>query len=248
MTGPARAVLSGTDVHLWTASLAGRDGRPAGTDAHERFLSPEERDRAERFHFARDRAQYVLARSLVRRCLSGYADLAPGEWEFESNAYGKPSVHHRLGLDLEFNLSHSHGMCLLGVTRGRAVGVDVERDDTRISLPGLVHRVMSASETEELRRLPAGEWKARFLEAWVFKEAYVKARGRGLSLPLRDVSVLFSGAGGGPRLVLGPSLADRPDRWRYGSVRMPAGFRAAVCVAGRADEPLRFVLREAPPP
>ncbi|MFE5262753.1 4'-phosphopantetheinyl transferase family protein [Streptomyces coelicoflavus] len=243
MTREAHVTLSRTDVHLWIASSAGRDGEPHSLRAHESVLSPEERHRADQFYFAEDRAQFVLARSLLRRCLSEYADVEPDEWEFEFNEYGKPAVHHRLGVDLDFNLSHSRGMCLLGITRERPIGVDVEKRDARISLPDLIHQVMSEPEIEELRRLPARAWKSRFLDVWVFKEAYAKARGQGISLPLQDISFLFPD-GHTPRLVLKPSLADRPDHWLYDFIRVPADFHAAVCIGRRRDEELRFVLRE----
>ncbi|MCF6522339.1 4'-phosphopantetheinyl transferase superfamily protein [Streptomyces sp. JJ36] len=245
MTGESRATLNRTDVHLWIAPSTGPSGEPRRLREYAADLSPEERHRADRFYFLHDRAQFVTARSLLRRCLSQYADIAPSEWEFEFNSFGKPAVHRRLGVDLDFNLSHSRGMCMLGVTRERPIGVDVEKRDARISLPDLLHQVLSEAELEELRHLPARAWKSRFLDVWVFKEAYAKARGQGISLPLRDISFLFAG-GPQPRLTLKPSLGDRPDDWLYDFVRVPADFHAAVCIGRRGDERLRLVLREPP--
>ncbi|WP_328436769.1 4'-phosphopantetheinyl transferase superfamily protein [Streptomyces sp. NBC_00444] len=243
MNRAPHVTLSRTDVHLWIASSVGPDGEPRSLREHEAVLSPEERNRADQFYFMRDRAQFVMARSLLRRCLSQYVDIEPAQWEFEFNKYGKPAVHHRLGVDLDFNLSHSRGMCMLGVTRERPIGVDVEKRDARISLPDLIHQVMSEPEIDELRRLPARAWKSRFLDVWVFKEAYVKARGQGISLPLQDISFLFPD-GRTPELVLKPSLADRPDNWIYDFIKVPADFHAAVCIGRRRSEALTLVIRE----
>ncbi|MEU0102074.1 4'-phosphopantetheinyl transferase superfamily protein [Streptomyces sp. NPDC006267] len=243
MTREPRVTLGRTDVHLWIASSDGPDGEPSSLREHEPVLSAEERNRADQFYFQHDRAQFVMARSLLRRCLSQYVDIEPSAWEFEFNAFGKPAVHHRLGVDLDFNLSHSRGMCMLGVTRERPIGVDVEKRDARISLPDLIHQVMSEPEIEELRRLPARAWKSRFLDVWVFKEAYAKARGQGISLPLQDISFLFPD-GRTPELALKPSLADRPDNWLYDFIKVPADFHAAICIGRRRDEELRLVVRE----
>ncbi|EST38616.1 hypothetical protein N566_06500 [Streptomycetaceae bacterium MP113-05] len=243
MTREPDVTLTRTDVHLWFASSSKDGGERRSLREHESVLSAEERHRADQFYFAEDRAQFVTARSLLRRCLSRYAGIAPSEWEFEFNDFGKPTVHRRLGLDLDFNLSHSQGMCMLGIARERPIGVDVEQRDARISLPDLIHKVMSETEVEELRGLPSRAWKSRFMDLWVCKEAYTKARGQGISLPLRDISFLFP-SGRTPRLVLKPSLGDRPENWLCDFVEVPGAFHAAVCIGRRRGEELRLVVRE----
>lgn len=232
-----------TEVHLWTTSVTATTDESDRLHRCESDLSPQERYRADRFHFPRDRAQFVVARSLLRRCLSQFADIAPSRWEFEFNALGKPAVDRRHGVDLTFNLSHSRGMCMLGVTRERSIGVDVEKRDAPVSVPDLIHRVMSDQEIEELRSLHANAWRGRFMDVWVLKEAYTKARGQGISLPLRDISFLFSD-GRTSELVLKPSLADRPENWFHDLVEVPVGFHAAVCVGRHPDEELRLVFHE----
>lgn len=212
---------AGASVSLWSARLGGGH-RPAMAWADAELLGDEERARALRFLRDSDRAQFVVGWTLVRRSLSRYADVEPCEWQFERSPHGKPRIHRRFDSRLEFSLSHSHGVCLVAIASGGAVGVDVERADSDAPTDALAGRCLSPAERRSLDELPEAARPGRFFELWTRKEAYAKARGLGLSLPFEEICTASG-------LRLGPRIADDPRRWTCGSATAPTGFRAALC-------------------
>ena len=159
----------------------------------ERFralLTTEERARNQRFRQERHRHQDLVTRALVRHVLSQYAtDLHPAEWIFSENHHGKPAIAGPAGAPrLSFNLSHTDGMLLCGVTQHHPVGVDVERIDRKTDVGAIADRFFSESEVNALLTLPEHAQTQRFFDYWTLKEAYIKARGLGLALPLGDFS------------------------------------------------------------
>jgi 4'-phosphopantetheinyl transferase len=214
---------------------AGVGGADAARLAAERaaVLTRPERDRAERFHFPADRLRFTAARWLLRTTLAELTGIAARDWEFEVGQWGKPVAHRRFGAAPAFNLAHSGGLAMVGVTEGRDIGVDVQDDSPGAGLARLLRRCASAAETAQLWLLPEAHRPARFFALWVLKEAYVKARGMGIAaLPMPCVEFLFDGDGY-PRLRLAPELGDTATRWHYQLLTVPAGYRAAVC-AGNA--------------
>ncbi len=159
--------------------------------AHEpiyrQLTTPDENERMARFVFERDRWQFLITRALVRTMLSRYATVAPADWRFITNEYGRPEVLDRPAgvADLRFNLSHTDGLIACAVTVGREVGVDVERITRAVThdIPG---RFFAPREVADLRALPEHDQPRVFFDYWTLKEAYIKARGMGLSLPLSD--------------------------------------------------------------
>ncbi len=150
------------------------------------ILSSDERDRAERFRFERDRERFVIRRGTLRELLALYLDEAPGRIRFCVNRFGKLSLP---GRRLRFNLSHSHGVALFALAEGREVGCDIERSDPRFAADHIPERLFSAREASTLRALPTALQTAAFFRCWTRKEAYVKARGQGLSIPLDSFDV-----------------------------------------------------------
>ncbi|MBA2238460.1 MAG: 4'-phosphopantetheinyl transferase superfamily protein, partial [Lysobacter sp.] len=182
------------------------------------LLSPEERGRETGFYFADDQKRYLVTRAMVRTLLSRYATTAPERWVFSKNAYGRPTIA-QVVLDADerarnlcFNISHTRGLIALAVTRGRELGIDVENIATRRVSLDIAKRFFSATEAAELSRVPPDRQQDRFFEYWTFKEAYIKARGMGLSLPLDGFSFQF------PRpdavaISIDSRLHDAADRW-----------------------------------
>jgi len=158
-------------------------------------LSDEERARCKRFVFPRDRRDFVVAHALLRHTLSRYHPIPPRDWVFVSEAGGKP----RLSGDctgparLQFNLAHTDGLVACAVSRTAEVGVDVEAFDCRTEPLEIARRYFSAAEAEHLRRCAPADRPGRFVEIWTLKEAYIKAIGKGLSLPLDDFAFGFDG-------------------------------------------------------
>jgi 4'-phosphopantetheinyl transferase len=170
-------------VHVYSLNLAMERARLGGFWA---ILSADERDRAARFRAERDRERFVIRRGTLRELLALYLDEAPERIRFCVNRFGKLSLP---GSRLRFNLSHSHGMALYAITEGREVGCDIERSDPRFAAEHIPERLFSAREASALRALPAVLQTEAFFRCWTRKEAYVKARGHGLSIPLDSFDV-----------------------------------------------------------
>jgi len=199
------------------------------------LLSEDERSRSARFVFARDRIHFVAAHALVRRALSTYLPLRADEWRFTTNAFGRPEV---AGTDVEprlrFNLSHTDGLVACAVTRGNDVGVDVETLQRGAPID-IAEDVLTQSELAALRELPISERPSRFLEYWTLKEAYVKARGLGLSLPLRAFA-FHRDERGEIGVIRDPSLNDQ-ETWQFISWRIEDAFQVAVAIGAGTDRP-----------
>lgn len=178
---PARLALPADTVHLWWC----HSRRPADDALAQ--LAADEHAAAARFHFDRDRQRHLATRWLLRRTLSRYAAVAPADWRFGRNAWGKPFVAAPdLAAPLHFNLSHSADVVLLAVARQPQLGVDVEAHPPDDWLP-IARQVFAPAEIDWLRAAPAAVQGARFLRLWTLKEALVKALGQGLSAPLQQL-------------------------------------------------------------
>lgn len=220
--------LAENEVHLWRARL---DGGAAADLAH--FLSAEEMDRAARFQFDIHRERFVAARGFLRLILSRYLRIDPQRLTFSYGEFGKPelraeSSHSRL----RFNLSHSESLAIYAVARDRALGVDVEKMRAEFAQEQTATNFFSPREVAALRGLPREAWVEGFFNCWTRKEAYVKARGEGLSARLDqfDVSV----APGEPARLLKTFSGDgETGRWTLRSFCPQPGFVAALAVESR---------------
>lgn len=212
------------------------------------FLSEEERCREPRFYFADDRKRYLVTRALVRTVLSRYAEVAPNDWTFSSNDYGRPRIAeaHGAASGLSFNVSHTRGLIALGVTRGRELGVDTEHITLRETSSGIANRFFAPHEVDALATVSAERQQDRFFEYWTFKESYIKARGMGLSIPLDKFGFNFphERAVG---LTIEPELGDDARRWIFWQYRPAPHYLLAIC-AERRDAPVpRVTLRRTVP-
>jgi 4'-phosphopantetheinyl transferase len=180
--------LPSDEVHLWfTAQDELQD--PALLARYDALLNDEERARRDRFYFARHRHEFLVARALVRGTLSRYVpQVQPARWTFSHNEHGRPELAGPLPTDLRFNLSHTAGLMLLGVVRRRDIGVDVEDAERKVTCDAIADRFFSPAEVRDLLELdPVGQ-RQRFFHYWTLKEAYIKARGKGLAIPLDSFS------------------------------------------------------------
>jgi 4'-phosphopantetheinyl transferase len=204
-------------------------------------LSEAERARASRFHHLSDRWEFRLGRLMARHLLSARSGIAPGEFRFVENAHGRPEIAHpSLDPSLRFNLSHSGGIvaCVLG--EAPQIGVDVERLDRPPIDPRVIRRYCSEPEQAALAEMPEGLRHERFLELWTLKEAYVKARGTGLTLPLHKVS--FEVGVDGPGDVSFNGLDDEA-RWMFAHTRLEPRHLLAVAAEREPDAEAGVQLR-----
>lgn len=183
----AKSAEKASEVQLWLAFVAEMK-EPRNAALAWEVLSPDERRHAGRFNFEHDRNTYLTSRSLRRHVLSHYADVAPKQWRFTENRYGRPCIDRSmLAGHLEFNVSRSGGIVVCAIAQDGAVGVDIERLDRAVPA-GAVDAVMGPREKAALEGLPLSKRGWRFFSHWTLKEAYLKARGMGLSVPLDSIA------------------------------------------------------------
>jgi 4'-phosphopantetheinyl transferase len=209
------------------------------------LLTPEEVSKEGRFLFTDDRKRYLVTRAMVRMLLSRYAPVEPARWEFSKNAYGRPWIANATDetRGLIFNISHTRGLIALAVTRGRELGVDVENVVARKAPVDIAERFFSPVEVAELSCIPAERQQDRFFEYWTFKEAYIKARGMGLSLPLDRFSFDFPHHGA-VRISIQPDLDDHAERWSFWQCRPTADYVMAICAERGAGASPRISMRK----
>ena len=215
-------------VDIWLTSLYGAGGELQL--AYQQLLSEPERARWKRF-VARDaQLQYLVSRALVRSTLSRYAEVSEHAWEFETNQYGRPHVARpQAARNILFNLSNTTGLVVCAVAKDCEIGIDVENVMRVLDIDALAPAVFAPAELADVRQCPPGERRDRFFSYWTLKEAYIKGRGMGLSLPLDafwfDLNGLF------PRLNVTDRCPDRPERWRFHVCIPTPEHRMAIAIA-----------------
>ena len=206
----------------------------ARLDSLYEILAPQERERATRFRFEEHRRQFIVCRGALREVLSPYLGLHPADIAFVCNRYGKPGVSDS---DVRFNISHSGEWALQAVARGCEVGIDIERIDSRFAREQIPERYFSPCEVAQLRGLPPDQQTAAFFRCWTRKEAYIKARGLGLALPLDSFDVTI-GPDDPPALL-------RAGDWSVQDLEAPPGYAAAVVAEGPVFSAVSCAVPEA---
>lgn len=228
---PDELSLTGEEVHVWRTALACQAPLLRRLRA---FLAPDEAARAGRFHFARDRDHFIAARGLLRVILARYLNRPPALLRFGYSPYGKPFVEGDGGPHgVRFNLSHAHGMALVAVARGRRVGVDLEHTRADVEHLEIAGQFFSAHEVATLGDLPPESRAQAFFNCWTRKEAYIKARGEGLSHPLDEFDVTLA-PGEAAALSCTRSDPEEVSRWTMRELFPGPDFTAALVAEGGA--------------
>ena len=223
-------------MHLWHIPLALDD---ASVLLRRPLLSPDEIQRADRFHFSRDRVRFVSAHAALREILAQYVNSPPQELVFVTGARGKPAPASTWkSCQIEFNLSHSGDFALLAVTWRLVLGVDIERIDPEFASEEIAERFFSASEVAILRSVPRPAQAEAFFSCWAGKEAYIKALGEGLSIPLDSFAVAF-GQEVSAMLLHVDGHPDEVSRWSLYDLEAPEGFKAALLIEGKGHHLLQ---------
>lgn len=219
--------LTANEVHVWQATL---DDRLA--NSLKLLLSEDETLQANRFRFAKDRNHFVVARGLLRKLLASYLRIHPAELRFSYAENGKPYLKGSRRTSINFNLAHSHNLAIYAFSQSRELGVDVEfmREDLEDGQE-IAERFFSSAEIKALRSVPAELTRQVFFNCWTRKEAYIKARGEGLSIPLDvfDVSLL---PGEPAALLWNHKDPGEVTRWSMRSLPVLHGYVATLVVEG----------------
>ena len=226
LAGRAHLYLAATDE--WT--------RGDRLEAALALLSPEELSRFERFRVDAPARAFATGRALARRVLSLYAEVAPRDWRLEPDEHGRPRITGpSLDPALELNLSHNDRLVICLMTGGAACGVDVESLARPVDALRIAEHSFGEEETRDLREREGADRQRRFFAYWTLKEAYLKARGRGIEM--RMDSVVFSLAREGRIDVeLAARVEDQPDRWQFSLYRTTADELVAVALRRAAGE------------
>jgi 4'-phosphopantetheinyl transferase len=203
------------------------------------LLSETERKQHDRFRFDDDRHTYLVAHALVRTTLGEMLGVAPERLAFEIGEHGKPELKHEGHAEVRFNLSHTRGLVACGVTRSDDIGIDVEQIDRKLEIDHLAGSVLSEDEQAALVPLAGSARRERFFRHWTLKEAYVKAIGRGISLPLRSLHVEI-GPGQAPLLVFRPPFEDDAGTWWLASEALYGSHVLGVVI--RRSTPLGLTI------
>jgi len=234
------------EIHLWFAFPEAIRDEEALSE-YRRMMSPEERRRYQRFHFEKHRHQFLVSRGLMRTMLSRYTQIRPEDLRFSKNRHGRPEIDGTdVSSGLRFNLSHTDGLVACAVVWRHDIGVDVEDTQRRVEFSKIADRFFSPREMCELRTMTPERKRLLFFDFWTLKEAYLKARGSGLSLPLDSCS--FHRPGDDRISVLFDArMKEEPSRWLFWTLSPTARHRAALAVHwGTARAPTLRMNRVVP--
>ncbi len=221
--------LEGDEVHVWRASLSQPQ---AYIHELQEVLAADEQLRAATYPSSRMGEHFIIARGLLRTILGRYQGQAPHQLRFHYGVHGKPALAGESGGDvLRFNVSHAHELVLIAVTRDREIGIDIEFVSRRRAERQIAERFFSVQEVAMLRALPEHMQREAFYHCWTRKEAYVKARGTGLALPLNRFTVSVSPA---EPAVLMHTAGDSGGvaSWTLEMLAPGSGYVAAIAVEG----------------
>lgn len=238
--------LAPGEVHVWLTE-AERQSDPSWWAGALALMTADERARHDRFVFERSRRQFAAARALVRRVLAGYVGAPPEALRFVVSAHGRPALTPEVG-GLVFNLSHTEGLAALAVAREAELGVDVEDCQRRSRPEDIADHFFAAAEVAGLMALPAAARPARFFDLWTLKEAYIKARGLGLALPLGGFAFDLAGGREAIAVRFEATIGDVETGWRFALAdptprhRLALAFRGPGGAAPRVRE--RWIVPE----
>lgn len=220
--------LASGEVHVWIA-YPDRIAEPELLARYDAMAADDERQRRIRLHFERDRHERLVSDALVRTTLSRYEARQPDSWRMRRNAHGRPDlIPEQAKSGLRFNVSHATTVVTCAVCRDHEIGVDVERTDRRGECVAIADRYFSATEVEALYALSPADRRRRFFEYWALKESYIKARGKGLAIPLGKFSFHLER---GISIEIDPQLDDRGDRWQFRLHEPSPTMQLALAVA-----------------
>ncbi len=238
--------LNKVEAHIWFAfPLEINDAQTL--QAYYSLMNEEERKRQKRYYFKEDRHNCLVTRALVRSILSRYVKKSPEEWQFSKNRYGRPRIRGKKStLPLQFNLSHTDGLIACIITKQNDIGIDVENLKNRNVNLQVADRFFSPLEVSDLHMLPGPKRRSRFLEYWTLKESYIKACGKGLSIPLDQFSFIFS-KNGSLSIEFDKKNGDDAGNWQFFRMNPTNQHKAAVAIRKNHLTEFQITVRKTVP-
>lgn len=237
----SRRNLEANEVHLWRLDL---QARARGVEKWKSILSADEKGRAARYLRDIDRQYFIAARATLRQILGCYLNTDPAALTFAYSEKEKPFLGGaEAACGIDFNISHSGSIALLAFSQQREIGVDVEQIRRDFDTATIAARFFSAAEQKQLAALPEEQRSEAFFLCWTRKEAYIKATGKGLSLPLHEFDVSLSPKEQNALLACRPDPRER-TKWVMRDIAVPEGYAAAICVSGSGWNLVEGVVSE----
>ena len=219
--------LTDSDFHIWRASLSGSLDEFSYFDS---LLSPDEKARAERFYFERDRNRYIFGRGILRVLLGGYLQMEASKITFVYGPYGKPAIESMpSNKTLQFNLAHSNDWAIYAFGWDQPLGIDLEHIRPMPDVDDLAERFFSARESALIHSLSGDQKWETFFTIWTCKEAFLKASGSGLTIPLDQFEVSPM-ANGGMRLTSISGNSIPAARWRLEIFKPIVAYQSAIAI------------------
>ena len=230
------------EVHLWMADFADWTDRVADLKS---LLSVDEVNRSDRFLREGDRDRYIFAHGVLRRVLAASCGCEPAALAFGIGDHGKPFLADPSpgSGPIEFNLSHSGDLVLIGVTSRCPLGVDVERLSRKVEFEDLSDRFFTPEEAEAIRRHPGEERRRVFFDTWVCKEAFIKAVGHGLTMPLDSFAVRFDGERTTVGISLGKENPHLRTPWALHRFELTPDYAGAIAASAESVVITGFLLQ-----
>lgn len=224
-SAPEQTPLAAAAVHVWRVSL---EQPPALVQTLQQVLSADEQTRAHRFHFEKDRRHFIVARAALRKLLGRYLGMDATDLRFSYSDYGKPHLAESPA-QLNFNLAHSGRLAVFAFTEIGEIGVDLEEVRPEFTGDEIARRFFSASEVACLDQLSADARVWAFFNCWTRKEAFIKAKGVGLSLALDqfDVALLATDE---PAVLRTGWDESEAERWGLRALELGPDYVGAVAV------------------
>lgn len=219
-------VLS-SEAHVWFITPESVFD-PAVLQHCQDILDTNECEKLGRFVHAHDSHSYLVSHAMLRSVLSRYADVSPSDWCFSQGPHGRPEIISDDQTRLRFNLTHTPGLAACIVTLDDDCGIDAEKFRDRHNPLGVAKRMFSAPELEQLAQCEGQAFLEYFYEHWTLREAYVKARGIGISFPTRELR--FSVEGQQVSVRFDATIDDNEGDWHFQLIRPDATHIAALAL------------------
>jgi len=218
-----------SEVHVWLVTPEAITD-PERLAYYTAMLSPEERERHQRFHFAKDRHSFLVSHALVRKVLSAYVDVGPADWQFSAGRHGRPEIAGPAGVPtLRFNLTHTAGLTGCLVTLDADCGIDAELITRRGSLQAIAEKMFAATELVVLKKLDGRAFLEQFFIFWTLREAYCKALGVGIGFSKKDYA-FEAGCDDRVRIRFDSQAGESDGGWQFTILRPGADHMVAVAV------------------